>query len=211
MSGLAPPVARRPGRPSVVAALRALWRHQPDAAARPARRRWPRGRSSSASGASCRSRARPSASRSPRFEVTSECSSSRMTRLSPPKKRRASRLGEQQRQLLGRGQQMSGGPFDLALALVSRRVAGAGLDPDRQAHLARPAFRDCARCRPPAPSGARCRACAAPRSARRACAGRGWRPVRRGSAGSRPASCPRRSARPAAPSVRPAPWRAAAI
>ena len=44
--------------------------------------------------------------------------------------------GQQQRQLLGRGEQDVGRIAALALALRGRRVAGAGLDADRQAHLA---------------------------------------------------------------------------
>ena len=61
----------------------------------------------------------------------------------------------------------------------------------------------CARYRRRAPSAARCRGCeAAPPPARRTRAP----PDRPGSAGSRRASCRRRSARPAAPSARPAPW-----
>ncbi len=55
------------------------------------------------------------------------------------KKRFASRRGEQQRQLFRRGQQDVGRVELLALALALRRVAGAGLDRDRQPHLARPA------------------------------------------------------------------------
>ncbi len=44
-------------------------------------------------------------------------------------------VGEQQRKLLGRGQQDVGGPGDLPGALVGGRVAGASLDRDRQIHL----------------------------------------------------------------------------
>lgn len=44
-------------------------------------------------------------------------------------------MGDQQRQLLGRGQQDVGRPADLAGALVGRRVARAGLDPHGQSHL----------------------------------------------------------------------------
>ena len=80
--------------------------------------------------------------------------------------------GQQQRELLGRGEQDVGRIAALALALRGRRVAGAGLDADRQAHLARPALRGCARCRPPAPSAARCRACAGRRSVGHSFAGR---------------------------------------
>ena len=80
--------------------------------------------------------------------------------------------GEQQRQLLRRGEQDVRRIAALALALRGRRVAGAGLDADRQPHLARPAFRGCARCRPPAPSAARCRACAGLRERAKLAAGR---------------------------------------
>ena len=62
---------------------------------------------------------------------------------------------------------MSGGRSIWRGALVGGGVAGAGLDPDRQAHLARPASRGCARCRPRAPSGARRRGCAGAPLARR--------------------------------------------
>jgi hypothetical protein len=44
-------------------------------------------------------------------------------------------VGQEQRQLLGRRQQDVGRSFDLARALVGRRVAGARLDPDRQRHV----------------------------------------------------------------------------
>ena len=75
---------------------------------------------------------------------------------------------------------------------------------DRRGPSRRPACRDCARCRRPAPSAARCRACGCRDAPRRACA---WprRRDRPAPAGSRPASCRRRSARSAAPSGRPAP------
>ena len=43
--------------------------------------------------------------------------------------------GENERELLGRGQQNVRRVAALALALGGRRVAGAGLDPDRQRHL----------------------------------------------------------------------------
>ena len=43
--------------------------------------------------------------------------------------------GEQQRELLGRGEQDVGRIAPLALALRGRRVAGARLDADRQLHL----------------------------------------------------------------------------
>ena len=108
----------------------------PDSGAdRPARRRSPTGRRVVSCGASANSRASPSDSRSPRFDVTSECSSSSTTRLSEPNRNGASARGEQQRELLRRGQQDVGRIAALALALRGRRVAGAGLDPDRQPHL----------------------------------------------------------------------------
>ena len=80
--------------------------------------------------------------------------------------------GEQQRELLRRGEQDVGRIAPLALALRGRRVAGARLDADRRAPSRRSAARDCARCRPRAPSAARCRACAA--RPRGGCRGR-WR------------------------------------
>ena len=79
-------------------------------------------------GARLRSRARPSDSRSPRFEVTSACSSSRTTRRSVAEQMLRIRLGEQQRHLLGRGEQDVRRIVALALALGGRRVAGARLD-----------------------------------------------------------------------------------
>ena len=113
----------------------------PDSGAdRPARRRSPRGRRSSSCGAMVNRRARPSDSRSPRFDITSECSSSRMTRRSEPNRNGASSRGEQQRELLGRGEQDVGRIAALALALRGRRVAGARLDADRQRHLGDRAF-----------------------------------------------------------------------
>ena len=80
------------------------------------------------------------------------------------------RRGDQQRQLLRRGQQDVGRVELLALALVRRRVAGAGLDRDAAGPSRRPACRDCARCRRPAPSAARCRACGCRDAPRPACA-----------------------------------------
>ena len=77
-----------------------------------------------------------------------------------------------------------------AARAVRRRVAGAGLDADRQAHLRDRARQVALRCRWPAPSAARCRACAG-RSRRP------LRPARPGWAGTRPASCRRRWARSA--------------
>ena len=115
-------------------------RHQDSGADRPARRPSPRGRRSRAAARCVNSRASPSESRSPRFDITSECSSSRTTRLSEPNRNGASSRGEQQRELLGRGEQDVGRIAPLALALRGRRVAGAGLEPDRQRHLGDRAF-----------------------------------------------------------------------
>ena len=95
----------------------------------------PTGRRVDEPGARRSSRARPSDSRSPRFEVTSECSSSSTMRLSVANRYGASADGEQQRELLGRREQDVGRIAALALALRGRRIAGAGLDPDRQPHL----------------------------------------------------------------------------
>ena len=81
------------------------------------------------------SRARPSESRSPRFEVTSACSSSSTTRRRPAEEIRRVGAGAEQRELLRRGEQDVGRIVALALALRRRRVAGAGLDADGQAHL----------------------------------------------------------------------------
>ena len=112
---------------------------------------------------------------------------------------RGVRRGDQQRQLLGRGQQDVGRLSFWRWRLCARRVAGARLDRDRQAHLVdrlaevaldvdgqRLQRRDVERVDA---------ACASP--------GLRLRPRRRdrsASAGSRPASCRRRSARSAAPS-----------
>ena len=81
------------------------------------------------------SRASPSDSRSPRFDITSACSSSRIDALERAEQERRVGGGEQQRELLGRGEQDVGRIAALALALRDRRVAGAGLDADRQPHL----------------------------------------------------------------------------
>jgi hypothetical protein len=113
------------------------------------------------SGAKLRSRASPSDSRSPRLEVTSECSSSSTT-AQVGEERLGVAMRDQQRQLLGRRQQDVGRPARSGAARAWRPgVAGAGLDLDRQPHLGDRAFRDCGRCRRRAPSAARCRACAA--------------------------------------------------
>ena len=69
--------------------------------------------------------------------------------------------GQQQRQLLGRGEQDVGRIAALALALRGRRVAGAGLDAVGSP-ISRTASPGCARCRRRAPSAAKCRACAGP-------------------------------------------------
>jgi hypothetical protein len=45
-------------------------------------------------------------------------------------------VGKEQRHLLGRGQQDVGRAFDLALALMRRRIARAGLDSNAEIHLA---------------------------------------------------------------------------
>ena len=86
-------------------------------------------------GASCHSRARPSDSRSPRLEVTSACNSSSTMRFSERKQKRRVVGRQQQRQLLRRGQQDIRRIAPLPLPPRHRRVAGAGLDLDRQAHL----------------------------------------------------------------------------
>ena len=86
-------------------------------------------------GASFRSRARSSARRSPRFETTSECSSSKITVFSRAEEAARILRGKQQRHLLRRGEQDVGRIELLALPLIDRRVAGARLEPDRQAHL----------------------------------------------------------------------------
>ena len=54
---------------------------------------------------------------------------------SPANSSRAVGVAEQQAQRFGRGQQDLRRPDALARLAVGRRVAGAGLDPDRQAHL----------------------------------------------------------------------------
>ena len=160
-------------------------------------------------GASRNSRARPSESRSPRLLVTSACNSSSTTRLSVPNRYGASARGEQQRELLGRGQQDVGRIAALALALRGRRVAGAGLDADRQPHLGDRRFevaRDVDRQRLERRDVERVQALRAAQvlAGRDACgaASRRARKAPPGSAGSRPASCRRRSARSAAPSGR---------
>ena len=61
------------------------------------------------------------------------------------------RQRQQQRQAFRRGQQQVGRRRALPGAAVLRRVAGARLDADGQAHLRRPARAGSARCPPPAP------------------------------------------------------------
>ena len=117
--------------------------------------------------------------------------------------------GQQQRKLFGRGEQDIGRIAALARAFRQRRVAGAGLDPDRQSHFRNRRSRGCARCRRRAPSAAKCKACAGPASgegrgrSRPACeTSRCVRSIQQASAGIPPASCRRRSARSATPNVR---------
>ena len=66
---------------------------------------------------------------------------------------------QQQRQLLRRGEQDVRRIAPLPLPPRHRRVAGAGLDLDRQTPSRRSALPDCARYRPRAPSAARYRGC----------------------------------------------------
>ena len=117
--------------------------------------------------------------------------------------------GEQQRELLRRGQQNVGRIAALARALRDRRVAGAGLDPDRQAHLGDRRFevaRDVDRERLQRRDVERVQALRAadvlPVETSFCAAARRARATRSASAESRPASCRRRSARSAAPSGR---------
>ena len=126
--------------------------------------------------------------------VTSACSSSRMTVSRSAKKRSASGAERRSAACSGVVSRMSGGLSfwrwrlwsGVSPVRVSRRTA--------QAHLGDRLLRGCGRCRRRAPSAAR----------RRACGCRGRRPARcrrplgggrPGSAGSRRASCRRRSAR----------------
>ncbi len=87
-------------------------------------------------GASANSRASPSDNRSPRFDVTSECNSSSTTRRKRAEQIRRVGRGEQQRELLRRGEQNVGRIAALPLALGGGRVAGAGFQPHSQPHLA---------------------------------------------------------------------------
>ena len=136
MSGRAPPVDRRRGRRACSAAAPSAAAARDSAAARRARARSPRGRSPVRLRRQAWSRARPSASRSPRFEVTSECSSSRITRLQAAEQRpapRGARAAARAARAWSAG--CRAGARSGAARLCGRRVAGAGLDADRQAHL----------------------------------------------------------------------------
>ncbi len=53
----------------------------------------------------------------------------------PPKRSRGLAMGEEQRELLRGGEEDFRRPLDLPRPLVRRRIAGAGFDADRQAHL----------------------------------------------------------------------------
>ena len=118
--------------------------------------------------------------------------------------------GEQQRELLGRGEQDVRRIAALALALARPACRRCGSRSGPAGPSRAPASPGCARCRPPAPSAARCRACAGHPDRRTSrpveTSRRGFRACARStppaSAGSRPASCRRRSARSAAPSGR---------
>ena len=74
-------------------------------------------------------------SRSPRLPVAKAWISSMTTVLRPGEQRDAVLVAEQQAQRFGRGQQHLRRPHALPRLAVGGRVAGAGLDPDRQAHL----------------------------------------------------------------------------
>ena len=102
---------------------------------RRARRPSPRARRVVSPGASANSRARPSDK-----QIAALRGDERMQLVEHDAPERAEQIrrvgrGEQQRQLLRRGQQDVGRIAALALALRCGRVAGAGLDADRQAHL----------------------------------------------------------------------------
>ncbi len=121
--------------------------------------------------------------------------------------------GQQQRQLLRRGEQNVGRIAALALPFGRGRVAGARFQPDGRGPFRAPGFPGCGRCRPPTPSAARCKGCAGPasgeahgRSKRGGAPGLPLRKTPPASAETRRASCRRRSARSAAPSAPPAPW-----
>ena len=127
---------------------------------------------------------------------------------------------EQQRKLLRRGEQDVRRITALALPFRGRRVAGAGLDPDRQPHFGDRRFevaRDVDRERLQRRDVERVQAARALKVAaggdelafcRHGCRWRGedGRSIRPGSAEIRRASCRRRSARSTAPSGRRAPW-----
>ena len=74
-------------------------------------------------------------SRSPRFDGHERMQLVEHDAPSEPNRYGASAVGEQERELLGRGQQDVRRIAALALALRARRVAGARLDADRQPHL----------------------------------------------------------------------------
>ena len=113
----------------------------------------------------------------------------------PGEDSRRLRVGQHQRQQLRRRQQDVRRVDPLPRPLRRAGVPGPVLDPDGQAHLGQRRCAGCARCPPPAPSAARHRACAAPAPAPPR--------ARPGSAGTRRASCRRRSARSAASPARP--------
>ena len=119
--------------------------------ARPAPRRWPRGRPRSTSGARRNRRARPSDRRSPRLAVTTECSSSSTMRRSVPNSSGPSGEASSSASCSGVVSRMSGGSRRWRWRARGRRVAGAGLDADRAAPSRRPAAPGCGRCRRRAP------------------------------------------------------------
>ncbi len=115
-------------------------------------------------------------------------------RLEAGEQERAVLIAEQQAQRFGRGQQDLRRPHPLARLAVGGRVAGAGLDPDRQAHLAdrrQQIALDVDRERLERRDVERVEAL-----------GRRLDEIDDGSAGSPRASCPRPSARPATRSAR---------
>ena len=159
-------------------------------------RRWRRGRRAAPPGASVPSRARPSASWSPRLVPASACTSSITTAASVREHRRRVGQREQQREAFGRGEQQVRRRLALAAAFVAARVAGAGVDAERQRQLVdRPGqvARDV--------GGQRLQRADIERVQARA---RAQRRGRSGWAGTPPASCRRRSARSAGRSRRPA-------
>ena len=86
-------------------------------------------------GARRRRRARPSDSRWPRFEVTSACSSSRITQRRSEKNRSASFVAISSASCSGVVSSTSGGLSFCRWRLCRGRVAGAGLHGYRQIHL----------------------------------------------------------------------------